>query len=85
MIPRAKEHTIFHLSEALEQLEKTVRELKENSAYSSAEFEHEIAHAYHHLNYAWNSRYLGPKRAWAAQEKDFFHYRQMPKDIDLER
>jgi len=83
MIPRTKEHTIFQLEEAIEQLYKTVQALKSNPEYSSVDFKLDITHAYHHLNYAWNSRHLGAKRAWKAKESDFCKYRQMPEDLDL--
>lgn len=83
MIPREKAHTVFHLGEAIQQLKMIRDALESDLDYNGARFSVDIEHAYHHLNYAWNSRRLGGKRAWEAREADFYKYCQMPTDIDF--
>jgi hypothetical protein len=51
-----KEIILFHLEEASEELERTIRELKEKDPYDFEEFQVAMGHLYHHLNTAWNDR-----------------------------
>ena len=76
-----KSYLLFHLKEALKELQSTVRELDNDPEYAEAEFYIAMQHLYHHLNTAWNSRDL--EEAKEETEEQFSEWRQFPKDIDL--
>jgi hypothetical protein len=44
-----------------------------------------LAHAYHHLNFAWNSRRMPFTRVAACAAADFNEWGRFPRDIDLPR
>jgi hypothetical protein len=60
-----REWIALHLEEAQEELERTLRELRRPD-YSEVEFEVAMAHAYNHLNTAWNSRRATPS-GWSGR------------------
>jgi hypothetical protein len=78
-----REHTIFHLEEAIEQMQATIKRLKSDPEYSAGTFEVEMGHTYHHLNYAWNTRRARSRRVWKHSTREFYQYRQMPKDVEF--
>lgn len=48
---------IMNLEEAMEQLRETIKALQNDPSYGYGSFRADMAHAYHHLNYAWNVRH----------------------------
>ena len=78
-----KQHILFHLGEAKDELDRTIRELNQTPEYDYGEYVIAMAHLYHHLNTAWNGRDASPERAKACSEEDFRNWRQFPQDIDM--
>ena len=78
-----REHTLFHLREAAEELETTIRDMSADSEYEYGELFVAMPPLYHHLNTAWNARDESPERVAAASDADFFRWRQFPPEIQL--
>jgi len=76
-----KQWVLFHLKEATEGLQKAMGHIESRS--SVEEFEIAIAHAYHHLNTAWNSRFITDEKARNHTDWDFTEWRQFPTDLNL--
>src|SRR5207245_9495991 len=82
-IPMNKDHVLFHLQEAREELDRTIRDLRENPGYDYGEFVVAMTHLYHHVNTAWNARDVSHERAETCSEDDFRQWRQFPTDPDV--
>jgi hypothetical protein len=78
-----KEAVLFHLKEALEELQKTIREIETEEDYGRGDFTVGMGHLYHHLNTAWNGQEATRDRHRDCAEKDFADWRKFPKDSDL--
>lgn len=74
----------LHLSEAVEELQKTLAQLSD-SDFSDLHFERAMTHAYNHLNTAWNSRYERPEHVANQTDEEFHRWRAFPTSIDLAR
>ena len=72
----------FHLQEALEELQRTLRELADDE-FDEEELRVGLEHAYHHLNTAWNSRSESDERTAEGAEADFDRWRTFPTDLSL--
>ena len=72
---------LFHSKEASEGLQKAMNHIESRS--DAEEFEIAIAHAYHHLNTAWNSRFISDEKARNHTDWDFIEWRQFPTDLNL--
>ena len=70
---------IYHLSEACEQLARTVQSLVTCPNIDMDELNVDFAHVYHHVNTAWNGRHI------VEQESDmqFYHLRRFPEDEEI--
>jgi hypothetical protein len=78
-----KDHILFQLREAFEELNRTIEEIGSTPDYGEPDFEVAITHIYHHLNTAWNSRNENGNVTTTCSDVDFSRWRQFPKDIDL--
>ena len=76
------EHTLFHLKEALEQLQKTISSL-ESEELHQVELKLDLEHLYHHLNTAWNARNSTNEEARECSATNFKMWGQFPADLDL--
>lgn len=76
---------LFHLREAHEALGKLIQGIEEEPEYyfDDAVLKIEFEHIYHHLNTAWNGRYLD----WdeADSEEMFYQLRRFPQGSRLGR
>jgi hypothetical protein len=72
----------FHLKEAADELHKIIRQI-EDGAIGKDEFEIAVTHAYHHLNTAWNSRFITDDKARNHTDWDYNEWRQFPRDLNL--
>jgi len=79
-----KEHILIHLTEAQEELSRTIQDLKEDKEYDYGNYLVAMMHLYHHINTAWNIRDISRERANNYSEEDFNKWRQMPMDIPLD-
>jgi hypothetical protein len=78
-----KDHILFHLREAHEELTHTIQEIEQDPEYDIGEYIVAMMHLYNHINTAWNGRDASPERAQACTEEDFVRWRQFPSDIDM--
>jgi hypothetical protein len=77
-------YTISHLQECIDELRSIIQEL-EHPRYSRGQFMVEMTHAYHHLNFAWNTSELKANRIneidGGSDMNDWYRCEQMPKDL----
>jgi len=78
-----KEWVLFHLKEALEAIEGTIKGIESQPDYDYPELSVEITHIYHHLNTAWNSRNCSKQEADECSESNFAKWRQFPTDVNM--
>lgn len=71
---------LFHLREAVEELERTIGELSQDRRYGEGAFEVAMGHAYHHLNTAWNGRNQTEKQFRYCTDQDFNRFRRFPRE-----
>jgi hypothetical protein len=74
---------LFHLKEAQEELDRTIREIEDDPNYEHGEFVVAMSHLYHHANTAWNARNASKQATDDCSEEDFARWRKMPPDSDL--
>src|SRR5436190_5446875 len=74
---------LFHLREAAEELNRTVKELARDPRYSEGKLEVVMGHLYHHLNTAWNGRKQTDKQFQHCTDKDFNRFRKFPKQKEF--
>ena len=77
-----KEWILFHLNEALEEIESTIKDIETDPEYDNPEYSVAIAHLYHHVNTAWNSRNSSANET-EDTDKNFEKWRKFPTDIDM--
>ena len=80
-----KDLILSHLREAHEELTRTIARIEAASSVDEIEFEIALAHAYNHLNTAWNARGVSDERMAASTEEDFYVWRAYPSDISMDR
>lgn len=74
---------LSNLKEAVEELQGLIAEFETSPDLSFHEYHVAMAHAYHHLNTAWNARYI-TREEWAKpSEEDFKRWEQQPTDLPL--
>ncbi len=78
-----KEWIAFHLEEAAEQLQDTLKRLSSESDYSYGDFVVEMSHAYHHINTAWNSRDATPDAVAHHTDANYDEWQRMPSADEL--
>ena len=78
-----KEWVLFHLKEALEEIESTIKDIESGPEYDYGEYSVAMAHLYHHVNTAWNARDCSEDEAEESSENNFRKWRQFPADIDM--
>ena len=79
-----KDYVQFHLQEALEEIEATIKEIDSKNDYGQAEFTVAVNHIYHHINTAWNARNSTEREAQECSESNFQKWRQFPTDMSME-
>lgn len=74
---------LFHLGEAKEELDRTIKEIAADPEYGYGEFQVAMGHLYHHLNTAWNGRDAAPERHRECSTHDFNAWRRFPTNEEL--
>jgi hypothetical protein len=74
---------LFHLKEAMEELDRTIAEIENDRKYGAGTFLVKMSHLYHHLNCAWHVRNVSAKRHWACSEEDFYEWRKFPTEAEM--
>jgi hypothetical protein len=72
---------VFHLTEARDEINKTLAEINETPDYDYGEFWVAMQHLYHHANTAWNSRDATQTQVENATDEDFNRWSQFPSDL----
>ena len=78
-----KDHLLFHLKEASEELSRTVADCENDPDYSEGELTVAMQHLYHHLNTAWNTHKLSPEIINQASDQDFNVWGLYPSDLEI--
>lgn len=82
-MPRLNRNNIlYNIRDAREQLEEIER-LLENQDVSVNELQAKLEHAYHHLNYAWNTRFVTDQRYKNVSDREFNEWSKFPSDIEV--
>ncbi len=79
-----KRNILYNIKDAREQLENIEKFLEENNL-SEIELQIKLEHTYHHLNFAWNIRYLTDKRFKQLSDDDFNEWGKYPKEMEIYR
>jgi hypothetical protein len=82
-LPKEVDYTLFHLRDCEGQISSLASDLRSNRKIKRT-FSAGIEHAYHHLNYAWNTRHLKGDKAWGSDGDAFYELREMPVDIGFD-
>ena len=78
-----RDWVLFHLTEARDEIDKTLSEIRETPDYDYGEFWVAMQHLYHHANTAWNSRDASKAEVEQASDDDFNRWSQFPTDLPM--
>jgi len=78
-----KKVVLFHLKEALEQLQQTVKELGQDASYEVEELRVGMGHLYHHLNTAWNGKDCTDEEFKECSDENFSKWKKFPEESEL--
>jgi hypothetical protein len=76
-----KDAVLQNISEALEELERIETILKAAKTVNQIEFQINMQHAFHHLNFAWNARHWTKRRYASFSRADFESAGSFPTDL----
>lgn len=71
---------LFNIKEARELLEEIENQLKDENL-SEIEFQTQLEHSYHHLNFAWNIRHSSTEEYKEMSDDNFNNWSKFPKEI----
>lgn len=71
---------LYNIQEAREQLEIIEKQLKDGNL-SKIDFQTQLEHAYHHLNFAWNIRNVSNEKYAKMTNSSFNKWSKFPKKI----
>lgn len=74
---------LFNLKEAEEELRRLIAAFEASPDYSFENYHVGMAHLYHHLNTAWNSRNVTREQWRDPSDGAFQRWEQMPTDLPL--
>ena len=72
-----------HVEEARDQLTGILNDLIKDDDYSAADFMVAMAHAYHHLNTAWNTRNYADEQVADQSMDDYYEWERFPAEKEL--
>ena len=76
-----REWVLSHLSEAHEELTRTIQDIRDTSDYGIGEFLPAMQHLYHHLNTAWNARDASETEVAKLTDATFKRWSSFPPDL----
>jgi hypothetical protein len=77
-----KKIILYNIKEAREQLEEIEKLFEENNL-TEIDLQLKLEHTYHHLNFAWNIRFLTDKRFKELSDNDFNEWSKYPKELEI--
>ena len=78
-----KDFVLFHLNEAHDALDQTIKDLESDPEYGEGGFLVDMAHLYHHVNSAWNARDSTPEQSRICSREDFNKWSRYPDDLEV--
>ena len=78
-----KRFIISNLKEAKEELEKTIQSIESEKDYGFGDFHVGMAHAFHHLNSAWNGRDISDTEWKEYSDETYARLERFPVDLLL--
>jgi len=72
-----REYMIVNLGDAIEELQRLQKAL-EDPEYTEFEFKLDLAHAYHHINFAWNARDASDDELVNLSDSNFSKWSKFP-------
>ncbi len=72
-----------NITEARVELQKMEKRIASKDRPSEGELFAAMEHAYHHLNFAWNSRHMPSKEYDRMSDEDFNVCADFPKDMEI--
>jgi hypothetical protein len=78
-----RQSVIFHLSEAAEELNRTLKAIEQRRSYGEGALEIAMGRIYHHLNTAWNGSNQSRKQFVQCTEQDFNRFRKFPRETEF--
>ena len=72
-----------NIQEAREQLQEIETSLLQKRSFNEGYLQVSIEHAYHHLNTAWNARFIPQKRYKQSTNNDYNTWGKYPQDIEV--
>ena len=77
------EFVLLNLREAHEALAGIIRDIESQPDYGYGNYIIDMTHVYHHVNTAWNIQNVDQETAKNCNKKNFFKWRQFPKEDDI--
>ena len=74
---------LFHLKEALEELQQTVKQVEQDASYEVEALQVGMGHLYHHLNTAWNGKDCTDAEFKECSDDNFSKWRKFPKESEF--
>lgn len=78
-----RDWVLYNLTEALEELTRTVQEIRDTPDYGYGEFWPAMQHLYHHLNTAWNARDAAADEVSHISSENFRRWSKFPIDLPM--
>ena len=69
---------ICNLEEAIDQLQETVAELRNDTEYDECQLRIDLEHVYHHLNYGWHICKASEKEVVECSEENYVKWSKYP-------
>jgi hypothetical protein len=76
-----KKLVVFHLTEAVEQLQSTLADISQHDEYAYGNFLVDMQHVYYHLNTGWNAKDAPDAVAEPGSDELFNRWGQFPTDL----
>ena len=77
------ENISYNLEDALEELQKLDSLITSGNRPDEIEFQIAMQHIYHHLNFAWNTRYDPIENYTDLTQEQFIKRGRFPEDLEL--
>jgi len=78
-----KRFILSNLTEAKEELEKTIQAIQSEEDYDFGDFHDGMAHAYHHIDSAWNGREISDTEWKEYSDETFARLEKFPIDLPM--
>jgi hypothetical protein len=73
----------YNLEDALDELQKLDKRMLSGDMPDEVEFQISMEHIYHHLNFAWNTRFFSIENHANMTKEQFIQWGKCPEDLKL--